>query len=150
MCIRDRCSTYSVLPLTHRGLSHSVRFITGHFHDDEILKINWDKVADPESTLVIYMGLANLRCICDELVIAGLPATTPAAAIHGGTTSKQQKVISNLSGLPGAVRLSKLESPVLIIVGEVVSLSDDLDWFQQRHRTNGEAIVYESLSIARA
>ncbi|TNF94265.1 MAG: uroporphyrinogen-III C-methyltransferase [Gammaproteobacteria bacterium] len=124
------CSAYSGIPLTHRGLNHGVRFLTGHFRNDEELDINWDKIADPDCTLVIYMGLGNLRRICEELVNAGLAATTPAAAVHNGTTAAQQKVISNLSELPEAVSRAGLEAPVMIIVGEVVALSDELDWFQ--------------------
>ena len=124
------CSTYGGIPLTHRGLNNSVRFMTGHLHNDEIRQIDWSKIADPDCTLVIYMGLANLHSICDQLLIAGLSATTPAAAIHGGTTQNQRKVISSLADLSVAVRRAGLKSPVMIIIGDVVSLSDDLDWFQ--------------------
>ena len=124
------CSAYAGIPLTHRGLSHGVRFLTGHFRDDEELDIDWEKVADPDCTLVIYMGLGSLKRISSELINAGLDASTPAAAIHGGTTDAHQKVISTLDGLPEAVSLAGLQAPVMIIVGKVVSLSDELDWFQ--------------------
>ena len=124
------CSAYAGIPLTHRGLSHGVRFLTGHFRDDEELDIDWEKVADPDCTLVIYMGLGSLKRISRELINAGLDASTPAAAIHGGTTDAHQKVISTLDGLPEAVNLAGLQAPVMIIVGKVVSLSDELDWFQ--------------------
>lgn len=124
------CSAYAGIPLTHRGLSHGVRFLTGHFRDDEELDIDWEKVADPDCTLVIYMGLGSLKRISRELINAGLDASTPAAAIHGGTTDAHQKVISTLDGLPEAVNLAGLQAPVMIIVGKVVSLNDDLDWFQ--------------------
>ena len=144
------CSSYSGIPLTHRGLNHGVRFLTGHLQNDDTLDINWDKVADPDCTLVIYMGLANLNKICAELIRAGLPASTPAAAIHGGTTSRQQKVISNLAELAEAVSNSGLESPVTTIVGEVVNLSDELDWFQSRGQQNEGGIAYDSPTLARA
>lgn len=124
------CSAYAGIPLTHRGLSHGVRFLTGHFRDDEELDIDWEKVADPDCTLVIYMGLGSLKRISRELINAGLDASTPAAAIHGGTTDAHQKVISTLDGLSEAVNLAGLQAPVMIIVGKVVSLNDDLDWFQ--------------------
>jgi len=124
------CSAYSGIPLTHRGLNHGVRFLTGHFRNDEEMDIDWDKVADPDCTLVIYMGLGNLQHISGKLMNAGLAASTPAAAIHNGTTAAQQKVISTLSELPEAVSRAGLQAPVMIIVGEVVSLSDELDWFQ--------------------
>lgn len=142
------CSTYSGIPLTHRGLSHGVRFITGHFHNDEELNIDWDKIADPDCTLVIYMGLAKLQTISDELIIAGLPPTTPAAAIHGCTRMSQHKIVSTLSDLPALVREAELQSPVMIIIGKVVSLSDDLDWFQANHEASEGNIEYESFDMA--
>jgi uroporphyrin-III C-methyltransferase/precorrin-2 dehydrogenase/sirohydrochlorin ferrochelatase/uroporphyrin-III C-methyltransferase len=124
------CSAYSGIPLTHRGMSRSVQFITGHFRNDEPLDIDWHKAADPKSTLVIYMGLANLEQICSSLIAAGLPASTPAAAIQNGTTANQQRVMSKLDSLPAAISRKGLTAPVMIIIGKVVSLADELDWFQ--------------------
>lgn len=124
------CSAYSGIPLTHRGMSRSVRFITGHFKNDEPLDINWQRVADPDCTLVIYMGLGNLAHISDALIDAGLSASTPAAAIENGTTKNQQRVLSQLDQLQNAVNNSGLKAPVMIIIGQVVSLAEDLDWFQ--------------------
>jgi len=147
------CSAYSGIPLTHRGLNHGVRFLTGHFRNDEELDINWDKVADPDCTLVIYMGLGNLQHISDRLMNAGLEASTPAAAIQDATTAKQQKVISTLSTLPEAVNNAGLQAPVMIIVGEVVSLSDELDWFQSANnvrRQSGENVGHEAFDMAHA
>lgn len=144
------CSSYSGIPLTHRGLNHGVRFLTGHLKDDETLDIDWNKVADPDCTLVIYMGLKNLHLICAELVRAGLPATTPAAAIYCGTTARQQKVIATLADLSAAVDASGLESPVTTIVGDVVALSEELDWFEPGNTQDEKVISYDSISLARA
>lgn len=143
------CSSYSGIPLTHRGLNHGVRFMTGHLHDDESLEVDWNKLADPDCTLVIYMGLANLQTICDRLIAAGLDAQTPAAAIHGGTTRQQQKVIADLSALPAAVDTAGLKSPVTTIIGPVVALSDELDWFQFQSDVD-DGTEYDTLSLARA
>ena len=144
------CSSYTGIPLTHRGLSQSVRFITGHLQNNKTLNINWDKLADPDCTLVFYMGLASLQTICDELILAGLASTTPAAAIHGGTTRQQQKVIASLDELAGAVTRAGLESPVTTIIGEVVTLSDELDWFLTGDQQHGDATAYDALNLARA
>jgi uroporphyrin-III C-methyltransferase/precorrin-2 dehydrogenase/sirohydrochlorin ferrochelatase/uroporphyrin-III C-methyltransferase len=111
-------------------MSRGVRFITGHFSNDEPLDIDWDKAADPNCTLVIYMGLANLEPICNSLIAAGLGASTPAAAIENGTTDRQQRVLSTLGDLRAAINRQGLKAPVMIIIGEVVSLADKLDWFQ--------------------
>ena len=131
------CSAYSGIPLTHRGLSRSVRLITGHFQDDEPLDINWHYVADPDCTLVIYMGLSNLSLICRSLIEAGLSASTPAAAIENGTTRKQQRVLSQLDQLEATVSQSGLKAPVMIIIGKVVALADELDWFQNALEESG-------------
>ena len=125
------CSAYSGIPLTHRGMSRSVRFLTGHFKNDEPLDIDWQRVADPDCTLVIYMGIANLSLITQSLIDAGLDSATPAAAIENGTTNKQQRVLSQLDQLHDAVTQSSLKAPVMIIIGKVVTLADELDWFQQ-------------------
>jgi uroporphyrin-III C-methyltransferase/precorrin-2 dehydrogenase/sirohydrochlorin ferrochelatase/uroporphyrin-III C-methyltransferase len=144
------CSSYSGIPLTHRGFNNGVRFITGHAKNNEHLSVDWSKIADPDCTLVIYMGLGNLESICSELVRAGLPASTPAAAIHDGSTPRQQKVIASLADLADAVASAGLESPVTTIVGRVVSLSDDLDWFQSGSQHDEGISRYDSLNLARA
>lgn len=124
------CSSYSGIPLTHRGMSRRVQFITGHFNDNEPLDLNWQSIADPESTLVIYMGLSNLPLAVHSLIDAGLPASTPAAAVQNATTQSQQRVITTLEHLTDAIRQKQLQAPVMIIIGKVVSLADELDWFQ--------------------
>ena len=144
------CSSYSGIPLTHRGLSHSVRFVTGHLQNNETLNIDWHKLADPDCTLVFYMGLVNLHTICAELTRAGLPASTPAAAVHGGTTNSQRKVFSTLAGRGDAVSKAGLQSPVTTIIGDVVTLSDELDWFLPEDQQDEGAIAYDSLNLARA
>jgi uroporphyrin-III C-methyltransferase len=143
------CSSYAGIPLTHRGLNHGVRFITGHLQNNESLAIDWTKVADPDCTLVIYMGLNSLSEICAELIRAGLPASTPAAAIHGGSTPQQRKVIATLDDLAKAVASAELKSPVTTIIGDVVTLSSELDWFDQNDRNEGYD-NYDSFNLARA
>lgn len=144
------CSAYSGIPLTHRSLNHGVRFITGHFHDGQELDLKWNKLADPDCTLVIYMGLASLASTLLNLINAGLPATTPAAAIHAGTTDKQQKIIATLSDLNEAVTQANLESPVLIIIGDVVSLSHQIDWFTEQQATSVNGLKHEVFDLVHA
>ena len=132
------CSAYSGIPLTHRGLSRRVQFITGHFNNDEPLKLNWQSIADPESTLVIYMGLANLPLITRSLIDAGLPASTPAAAVQDGTTLRQRRVISTLEQLDAAVQQRGMQAPVMLIIGKVVTLADELDWYQRELDENND------------
>ncbi len=130
------CSSYSGIPLTHRGMSRRVQFITGHFNNNEPLNLNWKSIADPDSTIVIYMGLSNLPLAIHSLIDAGLPASTPAAAIQDGTTPSQQRLITTLDQLNDAIHQQRMKAPVMIIIGEVVSLAHELDWFQQSLEQN--------------
>lgn len=143
-------SCYTGIPLTHRGLSQGVHFVTGQLQHGDAAAIDWRCLAKADTTLVIYMGLGNLPYICAELIAAGLDTTTPAAAIHRGTQATQQKVISTLAGLPVEVSRAGLRSPVATIVGQVVSLSEELDWFTNRGELAIEDFEHEGLDLARA
>lgn len=121
------CAAYAGIPLTHRGLSRGVNFVTGHCQEGH-LDLNWKSLADPDTTLVVYMGLTNIRLICTELIAAGLPADTPAAAIHKGTTPEQRSVLSILERLADDVQGAGLAAPTLLVVGRVVELAETLNW----------------------
>ncbi|MCP5367868.1 MAG: uroporphyrinogen-III C-methyltransferase [Hyphomicrobiales bacterium] len=122
------CTAYAGIPLTHRGMAKSVRFVTGHAQSGEALDLNWDSLADPDTTLVIYMGLTNVAMIRDELTAAGLSPATPACAIQNGTLADQRTVITTLGDLPDCVEGLNLKAPTLIVVGEVVGLAGELGW----------------------
>lgn len=124
------CSAYSGIPLTHRGLSHGVQFFTGHFRDGEELIYDWQKLASDDTTLVFYMALSNLEHITARLIEAGLSASTPAAAVQNGTTDTQKKLITTLGSLEADIKASMIKAPAIVIIGKVVSLSEELDWFQ--------------------
>lgn len=111
------------IPLTHREHAQTLVFATGHLKDDTV-DLDWDALARPNQTVVIYMGLGALDIICRELVAHGLPADTPAAVIHGATTPEQRGVSSPLGELPTAVREAGLRPPALIMIGNVVSVGD--------------------------
>ncbi|MBC8519502.1 MAG: uroporphyrinogen-III C-methyltransferase [Gammaproteobacteria bacterium] len=122
-------SAYAGIPVTHRSLSRGVLFVTGHFKNDEAVELDWRGMANPELTLVIYMGLHNLSMIADNLTRHGLSADTPVAVIENGTSREQRKAIATLHTIEDAVKREGLKSPALIVVGKVVKLSDELDWF---------------------
>ncbi len=126
------CAAYAGIPLTHRGLATGVRFFTGHrmTEDDtsDPLDLNWQSLADPDTTLVVYMGLANIGIIAKKLIEHGLAADTPAAAIASGTTPRQQVVVSTLEKISADVASAKLEPPTLIIIGKVAALAEELHW----------------------
>jgi uroporphyrin-III C-methyltransferase/precorrin-2 dehydrogenase/sirohydrochlorin ferrochelatase/uroporphyrin-III C-methyltransferase len=117
------CAAHAGIPLTHRGLATSVRLVTGHCRADIPLDLNWTSLADPDATLVFYMGLANLSQIGRELIAAGLPPDTPAAAISGGTTPGEKICFAPLAELAARVRAAGLKAPVITVVGRVVQLA---------------------------
>ncbi|EME70127.1 uroporphyrinogen-III methylase [Paramagnetospirillum caucaseum] len=123
------CSTYAGIPLTHRGLATGVRFVTGHLQGERSLDLDWTKLADPEVTLAVYMGLQALPEIAARLMAAGLPADTPAAAVESGTTPRQRRVVGTLATLLDLTAAAGLQAPTLLIIGRVVGLADELDWF---------------------
>ena len=123
------CSAYAGVPLTHRGMSRGVRLVTGHFLENKRLKLDWRALADPDSTLVIYMGLSSLGRVCSELGKQGLDPATPAVAIQDGTTDRQRRVFGDLNTLPARVKNSRLSAPVLVVIGRTVALAGQLDWF---------------------
>jgi len=122
------CSSYAGIPLTHRDYVQSCMFVTGHLKDGTT-DLNWDAVAQPNQTVVFYMGLQTVKELCGELIAHGLSSTTPAALIEKGTTQEQRVHIGDLTTLHEIVKKNNVKAPTLIIVGEVVKLHDKLNWF---------------------
>lgn len=116
------CSAVAGVPLTHRGLASGVRFVTGHCRNNHPLQLDWDGLADPDTTLVIYMGAANIRQIASKLIDAGLARSTPVLAINNGTTPREKRLFSHLAAITSETENAEFSGPVLFIVGRVVSL----------------------------
>ena len=121
-------SSYAGIPLTHRDYAQSCIFVTGHLKDGS-MNLDWDALARPRQTIVVYMGLHGLDTLCARLVEHGLPDSTPIAIVQQGTTQNQRVVTGTLATLPGIARIEKLQAPTLIIVGGVVTLREKLAWF---------------------
>jgi len=120
------CAASVGLPLTHRGLARGVRFVTGHCREDAPLEFDWQGLADPETTLVIYMGRANMAQIAVRLIAEGLAAATPVLAICNGTQPDQRQVIAPLGEVAQAVTDARFDGPVLFIIGAVAGLAAEL------------------------
>jgi uroporphyrin-III C-methyltransferase/precorrin-2 dehydrogenase/sirohydrochlorin ferrochelatase len=123
------CSSYAGIPLTHRDYAQSVTFATGHLKDGSI-NLNWEQLAQPNHTLVFYMGLTGIQVISEQLQAHGLPADTAAALVEQGTTRNQRVHIGTLASLPQLVKDSGVRAPTLTIVGNVVQLHDKLHWYK--------------------
>lgn len=125
------CAAYAGIPLTHRDYAHSCVFVTGHLKDGSI-NLDWDALAKPQQTIVVYMGLVGLPVICEELVKRGLPGDLPAALVEHGTRPHQRIFTGTLTTLPGIVEKADVNAPTLTIIGEVVKLHGKLKWFEPR------------------
>lgn len=123
------CAAYAGIPLTCRGLAQGVQFVTGHYKNNETLNINPAVLSDPDQTLVVYMGLGNLSLIVRDLLAAGRSRDTQAAIIEQGTTPRQRRVVTSIGKLQQAARQHAIASPALLVIGSVVSLAEQLDWF---------------------
>jgi len=122
------CAAYAGIPLTHRDYSQACVFVTGHLKDGTV-DLNWPALAQPNQTVVFYMGLHGAPTLCKEMIAHGMPASTPVALVQKGTTPDQKTIIATLDTLEETVKNHQFQPPTLIIVGEVVSLKEKLDWF---------------------
>jgi uroporphyrin-III C-methyltransferase / precorrin-2 dehydrogenase / sirohydrochlorin ferrochelatase len=120
---------YAGIPLTHRDYAQSLVLVTGHRKDDS-LDLDWEALARPRQTLVIYMGLGTLPALCGKLIEHGLPASTPAAIVEKATTADQKVMVGTLATLPALAVTAGIKPPTLIVVGEVVALQEKLAWFR--------------------
>jgi uroporphyrinogen III methyltransferase / synthase len=125
---------YAGIPVTHRGISASVAFVTGHEdptkdHSD----VDWNRIANGAETLVLYMGVGRLREISSELISAGRSPDTPVAVVRWGTIPEQRTVTGTLEDIADRVAEANLKPPAITVVGDVVSLREaGLDWYERR------------------
>lgn len=123
-------AAYAGIPLTHRDLSSSVTFVTGHEAPSKSSNsVNWSNLVAAADTLVLFMGVRNLPEISATLLKGGKDPRTPAAVIFWGTRATQQTVTGTLADI--AARAAGIEAPAIIVFGSVVDLRDELNWFER-------------------
>lgn len=140
--------TYAGIPLTHRNFSSSLTIATGH-EDPQKRKsgVNWTRLARENGTLVILMGLANFPQIVRRLISAGRNQNTPCAVINWGTTPTQKVVKGTLGEM--VEKAKGVKPPGVIIIGEVVSLREKLDWFEKKPLFGKQMLITRSASQAK-
>ena len=106
------------IPVTHRDVARGVTFVSGNTKDG--CEPNWEALARTGTTLVIYMGLKRLPQIASSLIDAGMKPETPACAIENGTLKNQREVVSTLCEITRDVLGKKIESPAIVVIGDVV------------------------------
>ena len=125
---------YAGIPVTHRNVSTSVAFITGHEDPTKGRSdVDWKGIAHGADTLVLYMGVGRLREISTELIEAGRDPETPVAVVRWGTLPEQRTVTGTLADIAERVERAKLKPPAITVVGDVVNLREGgLGWYERR------------------
>lgn len=124
---------YAGIPVTHRTMASTVTFVTGHEDPDKsATALEWPRLASSHGTLVFLMGMKNLPSIVSNLIAEGRPSTTLVALIRWGTRAAQRTVVGTLADIVEKSQQAKMEPPTVVVVGEVVKLRDQLNWFERR------------------
>ena len=121
---------YAGIPLTHRDFTSELVFLTGHECVTNPSPIDWSRYAKTPASLVIFMGLHNLRPIADALIGHGRDPQCPVAIIENGTTTAQRTIVAPLAEIADRAVAAGMEPPALIVIGEVVGLRDRINWFE--------------------
>lgn len=124
---------YAGIPATHRTMASTLTIVTGHEDPEKSTPgMDWPRLAGIRGTLVFLMGTKNLPTIAARLIAEGRASTTPVAIIRWGTKAAQQTVVGTLADIVGKADAAKMEPPTVIVVGEVVKLRTQLNWFERR------------------
>ena len=124
---------YAGIPVTHRGLAPAFAVVTGHEDPTKPdTQVDYDALGRFPGTLLLYMGVGRLAQIAAALVAAGRPPTTPVALVQQGSTPRQRTVTGTLADIARRREEAGLTNPAMIVVGEVVGLRDELQWFENR------------------
>lgn len=121
---------YAGIPVTHRGLSKSFAFITGHEAGDVEAEHQWFHLAKAVDTICVYMGVTHLPTITQKLIQNGKPPETPIALIHWGTRKEQKTITGTLQNIQKRVSEAQISNPSMIIIGEIVGLNQKLNWYK--------------------
>ena len=145
-------AAYAGIPVTHRGLSNGVTFVTGHgaAQGPEAQEQNWKNLAQSDHTLVVYMGVKNLPTIVEALMRHGRAADTPAAIISWGTTVGQRVVSASLETLAARAQAESISPPAIAVIGQVAALREKIRWFEERPLFGSRILVTRSSDDAKS
>ena len=126
--------SYAGISITHRRFASAVALVTGHEEPDKVTSaLDWEALARFPGTLVIYMGVTTAATWTAALLAAGKPPATPAAILRRCSLPDQQTVHCRLDEVADRLTpATKLRPPVIVIVGEVTRLADQMSWFDKR------------------
>jgi uroporphyrinogen III methyltransferase/synthase len=121
---------YAGIPVTHRMYASSLAIVTGHEDPGKSKKVDWKKLATAVDTIVILMGVSNLQSILQSLVDGGRSTETPVAIVERGTTKRQRISAGTIQTMTEQAVKRRIQSPAVIIIGDVVNLQKELSWFK--------------------
>jgi uroporphyrinogen III methyltransferase/synthase len=134
-------AAYAGIPVTQRGMTSSLTLLTGHEDPKKAdTDLDWEALARV-GTLVFYMGVGRMEENFRRLSGAGKPADTPAAVIEWGTYARQRTVTGTISTLPALAKEAGIGAPALVVVGDVVTLREQLRWFDARPLSGRRVLV---------
>ena len=119
-------SSSAGIPLTHRGASTSVAFVSGTSCHGNEQSVRWDLLAHSVDTLVVYMGVSRMEGICKEMIAHGKPPWTPAAVVEQGTRAEERIITGTLGTIYRISHRMNVKNPALLIIGEVVRVREQL------------------------
>ncbi len=123
---------YAGIPITHRGIATGFHVVTAHNQQDRMADIDFESMARGTDTCVFLMGLTKVKMIAEKLMDAGMAPESKIAVISKATLPEQEVVVSTLAEIEDKIEKHPLESPAMIVVGEVVGLREQLNFFEER------------------
>ncbi|ATD08711.1 siroheme synthase CysG [Pseudoalteromonas piscicida] len=132
------CSAYAGIPLTHRDHAQAIQFVTGHCKQDG-QELDWEGLAKANQTLAVYMGVIKSPHIQAQLITHGRSPSTPVAIVENGTRKSQRVVRTQLDQLAQTITAHDIQSPALLIIGEVAALHEQLAWFNKNNQISSFA-----------
>ena len=123
---------YAGIPVTHRDFNAILTIATGHEDPSKPAStIDWSELGAAHRTLVLLMAMANLGAICKRLIEHGRAPQTPVAVIQDGTRPSQRTVTGTLETIAEVAQRAGLAAPAIVVVGDVVSLREELRWYDR-------------------
>ena len=116
------CAASAGLPLTHRDHAQTLTFVTGHAKSGGVPNLDWDSLAKPMQTVVVFMGVGTAPSISEKLIHAGRATSTPVAVIENGTRPNEIRVYGTLAELPHLITRAGIKGPALLVIGEVSAI----------------------------
>ncbi len=116
------CAASAGLPLTHRDHAQTLTFVTGHAKSGDVPDLDWDSLAKPAQTVVVFMGVGTAPKIAENLIHAGRASSTPVAVIENGTRANEIRVFGTLAELPQLITRAGIKGPALLVIGEVSAI----------------------------